>query len=171
MQTPPSAPRLARRSVDRFISQPSSIRNATLVLINVTVLIVLAGSVIVWVFDHEEFPDFGTAIWYTLQTVTTVGYGDVTPTTLIGRSIGGIVMVVAVALLTIINALITSILIEASQRRRQVEELEHDRAAQEQLLGQLALLNQRLERIEARTAPLRERLQLDEAVEGGDAPA
>src|SRR5262245_20502179 len=104
MQTPPPAARLARRSLDRFISQPSSVRNATLVLINITVLIVLAGSVIIWVFDHEEFPDFGTAIWFTLQTVTTVGYGDVTPTTVIGRTMAGVVMVVAVALLTIINA-------------------------------------------------------------------
>ena len=162
MHPTPSAPRLARRSVGRFISEPSSIRNATLVLINVTVLIVLAGSVIVWIFDSEEFPDFGTAIWYTLQTVTTVGYGDVTPTTTIGRSIGGVVMVVAVALLTIINALITSILIDASQRQRRAEQQEHDKAVEEQLLGQLQLLNERLERIERRTAVFRERVGLDE---------
>ena len=135
MPTSPPVPRLARRSRDQFISQPSSVRNATLVLINVTVLIVLAGSVIVWVFDHEEFPDIGTAIWYTLQTVTTVGYGDVTPTTVVGRSIGGLVMIVAVALLTIINALITSILIDASQRQRRAEQLQHDKAIEEQLLG------------------------------------
>ena len=153
-----------------FISQPSSVRNATLVLINVTVLIVLAGSVIVWVFDHEEFPDIGTAIWYTLQTVTTVGYGDVTPTTVVGRSIGGLVMIVAVALLTIINALITSILIDASQRQRRAEQLQHDKAIEEQLLGQLQLLNERLERIEARTAPIRERMHLDEGL-ATDPPA
>jgi voltage-gated potassium channel len=170
MHTPPPAPRLARRSLDRFSSKPSSIRNATLVLINITVLIVLAGSVIVWVFDHEEFPDFATAMWYTLQTVTTVGYGDVTPTTLIGRSIGGVVMVVAVALLTIINALITSILIEASQRQRREEQLQHDLAVEEQLLGQLRLLNERLARIEDRTAPLRDRLHLDQPT-GGTEPS
>jgi len=166
MQTPPPAPRLARRSLDRFISQPSSVRNATLVLINITVLIVLAGSVIVWILDHEEFPDFGTAIWYTLQTVTTVGYGDVTPSTVIGRTIGGIVMIVAVALLTIINALITSILIEASQARRRAERQEHDRAVEEQLLGQLQLLNERLERIETRTAAFRERAGIEDPAAG-----
>src|SRR6185436_12726478 len=171
MTPTPSAPRLARRSVGRFISEPSSIRNATLVLINVTVLIVLAGSVIVWIFDSEEFPDFGTAIWYTLQTVTTVGYGDVTPTTTIGRSIGGVVMVVAVALLTIINALITSILIDASQRQRRAEQLEHDKAVEEQLLGQLQLLNERLERIEGRTAAFRERVSLDERPSPADPSA
>jgi voltage-gated potassium channel len=170
MPTSPPAPRFARRSRDRFISQPSSVRNATLVLVNVTVLIVLAGSVIVWVFDHEEFPDFGTAIWYTLQTVTTVGYGDVTPTTAVGRSIGGLVMIVAVALLTIINALITSILIDASQRQRRAEQQQHDKAIEEQLLGQLQLLNERLERIEARTAPIRERMHLDEGL-ATDPPA
>jgi voltage-gated potassium channel len=171
MPPTPPAPRLARRSVGRFISEPSSIRNATLVLINVTVLIVLAGSVIVWIFDSEEFPDFGTAIWYTLQTVTTVGYGDVTPTTTIGRSIGGVVMIVAVALLTIINALITSILIDASQRQRRAEQLEHDKAVEQQLLGQLQLLNERLERIEGRTAAFRERAGLDERASPADPSA
>jgi voltage-gated potassium channel len=170
MPTPPPSTRIARRSLDRFLSQPSSVRNATFALINVTVLIVLVGSVVVWVFDRDEFPDFGTAIWYTLQTVTTVGYGDVTPTTVIGRSIGGIVMIVAVALLTIINALITSILIDAAQRQRRADQLEHDRAVEEQLLGQLEQLNQRLARIEGRATAFRERAGIEDPA-AADPPA
>jgi voltage-gated potassium channel len=171
MPTPPPAHRLARRSLDRFISKPSSIRNATLVLINVTVVIVLAGAVIVWLFDRDEFADFGAAVWYTLQTVTTVGYGDVTPTTVVGRSIGGVVMIVAVALLTIINALITSILIEASQRQRRDEQREHDEAAEALLLQQLQLLNDRLERIEARTTAFRERMGVEDPAAAADPSA
>jgi hypothetical protein len=162
MPPTPPATRLTRRSLDRFISDPSSIRNATLVIMNVTVVIVLAGALIVWLFDREDFADFPTALWFTLQTVTTVGYGDVTPVSEIGRAIGGTVMIVAVALLTIINALITSILIEASQRQRRAEQREHDKAVEEQLLGQLRLLNERLERIEGRTAAFREQRGLDE---------
>ena len=48
--------------------------------------IVLVGGVIVWVFDRRDFPDLGGALWYTLQTVTTVGYGDKVPTSGLGRS-------------------------------------------------------------------------------------
>jgi Ion channel len=29
--------------------------------------------------DHQEFPTIGKGLWFSLQTVTTVGYGDATP--------------------------------------------------------------------------------------------
>jgi len=32
-------------------------------------------TVVIRIFDPEEFPDIGEALWFTLQTVTTVGYG------------------------------------------------------------------------------------------------
>ena len=37
------------------------------------------------VIDREEYPDVGIGMWWALQTVTTVGYGDVTPTHVAGR--------------------------------------------------------------------------------------
>ena len=70
--------------------------------------IVLVGGVIVWVFDRRDFPDLGGALWYTLQTVTTVGYGDKVPTEGIGRLVEEAVMVVAVALIAILTASVTS---------------------------------------------------------------
>jgi hypothetical protein len=55
------------------------------------------------VFDARDFPDLGSALWYTLQTVTTVGYGDHVPTSAVGRVVGASVMVVAVALIAILD--------------------------------------------------------------------
>ena len=97
-------------------------------MIGATVVIVLVGGLIVWVFDNREFPDYGSALWYTLQTVTTVGYGDKVPTSLVGRLTGSFVMVVSVALLAIVTALITSTFVDAAQRRRHAQEQDPARA-------------------------------------------
>ncbi len=73
---------------DRFAADPTSVRNAAYVMIVITVGTVLVGGVVVWVFDARDFPDLGGALWYTLQTVTTVGYGDKVPTEGVGRLVG-----------------------------------------------------------------------------------
>ena len=117
-----------RRSIDRFMSDPASLRNAARLMIGATVVIVLVGGLVVWLFDSQEFPDYGSALWYTLQTVTTVGYGDKVPTSLVGRLTGSFVMIVSVALLAIVTALITSTFVEAAQRRRHAEEQDPARA-------------------------------------------
>jgi voltage-gated potassium channel len=150
MQTPPPAARLARRSIDRFISQPSSIRAATLVLINVTVLIVLAGSVIVWIFDHEEFPDFGTAIWYTLQTVTTVGYGDVAPKDVIGRVVAALVMLYGIAFIAIITAVITSTFVARASHEYDVAHREEEESDRELIEKRFDELDRKLDALAAR---------------------
>ena len=106
-----------QHAMDRFSADPASVRNAAAVMILITVGIVLVGGLVVWVFDARDFPDLGGALWYTLQTVTTVGYGDKVPTQGIGRLVGASVMVVAVALIAILTASITSTFVEAAQRR------------------------------------------------------
>ena len=80
---PPTMSRLLRpllRSRDRFQEDPSSIGNAVRVVMAVVVAAVLVGSAVIWLFDKRDFPDYGSALWFSLQTVTTVGYGDLTPT-------------------------------------------------------------------------------------------
>ena len=52
--------------------------------------IVVIGGVIVWLLDRREFQHLTEAFWYTLQTITTVGYGDVTPKDMWGRLIGAV---------------------------------------------------------------------------------
>jgi voltage-gated potassium channel len=125
------------------MADPASMRNAVYVMIAITLGIVLVGGVIVWVFDARDFPDLGGALWYTLQTVTTVGYGDHVPTSAVGRIVGASVMVVAVALIAILTASITSVFVEAAQRRQ--------RAGREAIQGDtLEELNGRLDEILAR---------------------
>ena len=50
----------------------------------------LACALIMRLIDSDEFPTFGLALWWSIQTVTTVGYGDVTPKTVEGRVVAGV---------------------------------------------------------------------------------
>lgn len=138
-----------QHAMDRFTADPASVKNAAYVMIVVTVVIVLIGGVVVWVFDRRDFPDLGGALWYTLQTVTTVGYGDNVPTAGVGRLVGAVVMIVAVALIAILTASITSTFVEAAQRRNRAGDEAKDRESAEQLHRQLDDVVARLAAIEA----------------------
>jgi len=135
-----------RRAFRRFSEDPASIGNAVRLVIGVTVVAVLAGSAVIWLFDRREFPDYGTALWFSLQTVTTVGYGDVTPTDIVGRLATAVVMVTAIGLITIITAAITSTFVEAQRRRDAAGDA--GRAAEQRIEERLEEIAARLARIE-----------------------
>jgi voltage-gated potassium channel len=141
-----------QHAMDRFTSDPASVRNAAYVMIAITVGIVLVGGVVIWVFDHQDFPELGDALWYALQTVTTVGYGDKVPTAGLGRLVGAAVMVVAVALIAILTAAITSTFVEAAQRRRRAADDAQERDSAQAIHGQLEDVIARLAAIEAAMA-------------------
>ncbi len=84
-------------------------------------LAALAGAVLMRLADPTNFPTLGTAIWWALQTVTTVGYGDVVPTTTHGRMVGGADMVLGVSFIAFLTAAVTSSVIrhgDDDERRR-----------------------------------------------------
>ena len=141
-----------QRAMDRFSADPASVKNAVLLMIAFTISIVIVGALIVWVFDRRDFPDLGGALWYTLQTVTTVGYGDQVPTSGVGRVVGASVMVVAVALIAILTASITSVFVEAAQRRQRAGREAQERDSVEALHERLDEVITRLTAIEATLA-------------------
>ena len=142
-------PNPLRHAMDRFSSDPGSVKNAAYLMILLTVAIVLVGGMVVWIFDSHDFPDLGGALWYTLQTVTTVGYGDKVPTEGVGRLVGATVMVVAVALIAILTASITTTFVEAAQRRHRAGIEAEERDSAEALRQQLGEVLTRLAAIEA----------------------
>jgi voltage-gated potassium channel len=150
---------IVKREIERFQADPASIRKATTVIVSVTIVAVILGAIVLVLFSRD-FDDLGTALWFTLQTVTTVGYGDVTPTTGFGRLVAGVVMVVAIGFLTIVTALITSTFVDAAQRRRRQAEIDAEVEAAARTEARLEELVERLAAIEASL----------ERLEGGDAP-
>ena len=87
-----SRPDLIERRLTRFLHEPVSVRNAASVIVGVTLFIVVAGGVAIRILDHDEYSSIWLGMWWSLQTVTTVGYGDVTPESVPGRFVGALVM-------------------------------------------------------------------------------
>ncbi|HEX6662067.1 MAG TPA: ion channel [Gaiellaceae bacterium] len=54
-------------------------RLAASVIVTATAGVVVVGGILMRVLDHEEYADVWVGMWWALQTVTTVGCGDVTP--------------------------------------------------------------------------------------------
>ena len=138
------------RATNRFLSDPSSARNAVIVIVIADMAAVTLGALVIWLLDRKEYEEFTTALWYILQTVTTVGYGDVTPTEGIGRLIGGVVMLLAIASLSILTASITSAFIDARQAARRDDDATTEDARWAALAGRLDAVIERLDRLERR---------------------
>lgn len=134
-----------------FLEGPASVRSAIRVIVTATIVTTLLGGVLVWLVDRESFGSIGSALWWSLQTVTTVGYGDVTPRNGIGRLIGAAVLLYAVAFLSILTATITTAFVEQANRERRDDD-DADLAA---VMARLDEIARRLDRWEPRpSAPL-----------------
>ncbi len=88
---------------------------------------------------------FGNAIWWSCVTITTTGYGDYYPVTVVGRLVGTAVMFSGIALAGIITATLASWVMERAARGRDDAE-PATRAQVRQLMAQVeALTSQRPE--------------------------
>ena len=141
---PQERPTLGLRT--RWIERAVQSNRILLYLAGVTLaLSTAAGFVMRWV-EPDVFPTVGTGIWWAVVTFCTVGYGDVVPTSGLGRFVASVVMVFAITFITVITALVTSALVTGEQRRRHAaEEAEHPPVHET-----LARIEQRLEAIEKR---------------------
>jgi voltage-gated potassium channel len=105
--------------MSRFLREPPSVRIAASVIVTATLLITVVGGALMRLLDGEEYPSIGVGMWWALQTVTTIGYGDVTPEEPAGRIVAAFVMLEGVALLTITIAVITSTFVARAARERE----------------------------------------------------
>jgi voltage-gated potassium channel len=109
----PKMPRAARQ----LLSRPLTAGRAARLIAEFTLLATLAGGTLAWLIDREDFPSLGTGLWWSLQTVTTVGYGDVTPSHTEGRVIATLVMLAGIGFLAVITASITATFVENARER------------------------------------------------------
>ena len=76
----------------------------------IVILVTFAGSLGFIFFEKDiQFPD---ALWWSIVTLTTVGYGDISPSSAGGRMVGITIMIAGIGFLGILTANIASILVE-----------------------------------------------------------
>ena len=135
--------------MSKFLRSPPSIRVAASVIVTATAIVVVGGGVLIRLLDHREYSNVWVGMWWALQTVTTVGYGDVTPKEPIGRLVGAFVMLEGIAFLAIITAAITSTFVARAAQERALAEDESDAVFEERMEGRLDEFGHRFDQLEA----------------------
>jgi voltage-gated potassium channel Kch len=133
----------------RFLSEPPSVRTAAGVIVTATTVVVVAGGVLMRLLDHDEYSNIWVGMWWALQTVTTVGYGDVTPKNPTGRIIAALAMLQGIAFLAITTAAITSTFVARASKERERARAADEDNAEVRIEARLVSIDQRLDRLEA----------------------
>jgi voltage-gated potassium channel len=97
---------------------------------------------------------FGAAIWWALETITTVGYGDHYPVTVAGRFVAAALMIAGIAVLGVVTASIATWLVAsistqtAAEVEAEVEEVEAEvEAIDETIEAKIEALSQQITRL------------------------
>lgn len=87
-----------------------------------TSVLLMVASSIMYFAEYEAQPDKFSSIpasmWWAVSTLTTVGYGDVYPVTVLGRVAGGCLALLGIGLFALPTAILGSGLVEAVQSAR-----------------------------------------------------
>ena len=96
----------------------------------VAFLIMLISSAFLYVFEGDTQPDaFGSiprALWWSVATLTTVGYGDVTPVTVLGRIFAGFTAIAGIGLIAMPTGILAAAFSEAMRKRNELAKIEND---------------------------------------------
>ncbi|ACL23081.1 potassium channel family protein [Chloroflexus aggregans] len=109
-----------------------------------SLIVVLVAATLMFVAEQGSggpIASFADAIWWALTTVTTVGYGDTYPVTVLGRGVAVFLMLAGISLFGLLTANIAALFVEdeaADRQREMLTEIQQRLTRIEQLLAQRA---------------------------------
>ena len=83
----------------------------------------------------QTYPD---ALWWAAATITTVGYGDVSPKTPAGRGIAFLLMLIGISVFGVLTARVAALFVEASDEDHHSKKLDDVLARLDRLERELA---------------------------------
>ena len=114
--------------------------NGLLYIFYLNSFIVLVGSSILSVVEEKSFSE---SLWWALVTVTTVGYGDIVPTSIFGKWLAVLLMLVGIGTIGMLTSALTNFFVkENPDEQIKLDEL------QDELSSQRILLEKQSEKIE-----------------------
>ena len=85
------------------------------------IMLVLSAS-LMYLIEHDAqpqaFADIPSAMWWSLVTLTTVGYGDVTPVTVLGKVLGGFVTILGLGMYALPAGILASGFMQELSKRQ-----------------------------------------------------
>ena len=114
--------------------------NGLLYIFYLNSFIVLVGSSILSVVEEKSFSE---SLWWALVTVTTVGYGDIIPTSIFGKWLAVLLMLVGIGTIGMLTSALTNFFVKDNPD----EQIKLDKL-QDELLSQRILIEKQSEKIE-----------------------
>jgi voltage-gated potassium channel len=106
-----------------------------------TLGVTVVCGVVIRILDPADFSSVWLGLWWAVQTVTTVGYGDLVPTHVSGRIVAAVLMLVGIGFISVVTAVITAAFLETVRRRL-------GDPAQKELLARLDELSDKMQALE-----------------------
>ena len=145
-QSPSSRPdRWLERRIERKGLRP---RDAAYVIAAFWAVAVVVFGVLERIVDPKTFHSVWLGMWWAVETVTTVGYGDIVPQQTVGKVIGAFLMLGGLSLLAVITAAITTGFVSRAEAQGQ-------RTRQDPVMHKLDELAEELQAVKAELEHLR----------------
>ncbi len=109
---------------------------AAMFLLTIAMLVASTG---IYMFEKDAQPDkFGSipeAMWWAIATLTTIGYGDVTPVTGMGKFFGAIIAIIGIGVVALPSGILASGFTDQLKRRQAQYENELSKALQDGVIS------------------------------------
>nr|3PJS_K Chain K, Voltage-gated potassium channel [Streptomyces lividans]3PJS_L Chain L, Voltage-gated potassium channel [Streptomyces lividans]3PJS_M Chain M, Voltage-gated potassium channel [Streptomyces lividans]3PJS_N Chain N, Voltage-gated potassium channel [Streptomyces lividans] len=116
------------------------------------VIVLLAGSYLAVLAERgapgAQLITYPRALWWSVETATTVGYGDLYPVTLWGRLVAVVVMVAGITSFGLVTAALATWFVGQEQQQQQQFVRHSEKAAEEAYTRTTRALHERFDRLE-----------------------
>lgn len=95
----------------------ASLTKITVFLFFISILVTILGAIMYLIEGgtNDGFSNIPKSIYWAIVTLTTVGYGDITPVTAVGQFLSGIVMILGYAIIAVPTGIVTGELIRKAR--------------------------------------------------------
>ncbi len=102
-----------------------SLKKVTIFMLVVFTLVIILGSVMYLVEkeNNEGFASIPESIYWAIVTITTVGYGDISPVTPFGKFVASVIMLLGYGIIAVPTGIITTEMALAIKRQEQLHEV------------------------------------------------
>ncbi|MGF1470444.1 MAG: ion transporter [Rubrobacteraceae bacterium] len=115
------------RSVKVFAGVVKSRREELVAAFSFTIFLLIFSSILMFFVEHqaqpEAFPNIPAALWWAVITLTTVGYGDVSPITPLGKMLGAVTALLGIGLVVLPSGILASGFVQEYSRMHDEEDL------------------------------------------------